>query len=724
MALTSNGVSLRDVAVYAAYWVLVIVLPGLIVWDFVWSRIEPIMPISGDQTRLELFVCGAVAGYALELPAYALARWADAPRVFIALPILVVGAWLVTKRPWQDRVDRRPGDWQLVPALGLSGVLTYTAVWLGVRAMPLAPLAPDGRFADLDDPFQLALIGELRHHFPAVYPYAIEEPLNYQFFYHLHAAASTWITGLPPLEVFARFDPLLFAMLSVAGVACVTQRVVGRPWAGVLAAGTLSLLGAFDITGIYRGQATFEDRFLTSLLIHSPTQAMSFALVTPLVLIALAAMESGRVSATGFVTFVLLSFMITGAKVTFAPMVFAGLAGAWLLGWLRGRRAFGPLALAGAALAGMAACVSLLFGTGGRGLTLSPLSVAEWYGGGYALVPGSWSTDALIVLLVVTSVLVPVAGMLGLGRESLADSRVHFLFLSGVAGIGATAVFGHGGLSQRYFLYSSAWFLAVVSAWGISDLFARVSSKRLVLYAMVALAAGVAVLGIRILAERHSEIAVSASGETFVRPGFPGWLGLPLIAVLGMLFLAIGRIFGDGTRSRRLFVTLLVGMCLARPLALVVGDVEHLTKPPASASPTVTTILHWLRTQTDPDDVVMTNAHCLEEPPTDPPRCDNRHFWMSALAERRFLLEGWGYVERLAEDFFAPYGGDPALLADNDRQFAQPTKAGLRQFADHHGVDWLLVDRSRGGDLHRLEEAGARSVLEFDDYALFAAPTS
>lgn len=720
--LLSNGVSFANCVGYITYWTFVILLPGLVVWNLVWSRVLRESPMSGERTWLENFVCGAVVGYALELPAYAVARWVGAPRAYVALEASILVGWFLKTRPWRSRATQLRRHGSFAASVGMLGVLSYTCVWLGLRALPSASLSPDGRFADLDDPFQLALIGELRHHFPAVYPYAIEEPLNYQYFYHLHAAASTWLTGISSLEVFVRFDPLIFALLSVAGAACVAHRVVGEAWAGVLASGTLVLLGAFDITGIYRGQATFEDRFLSTLLIHSPTQAMAFALVTPLALIALAVVESGRAGVAGLIAFFVLSFVITGAKVTFAPMILAALIGVWVLSMLRRRKAQGAPLLAAGAAAAVVSCVALLFGTGGRGLTIAPLSIAEWYGAGYGITHGTLRSDLLIVGLLVVSVLVPVAGVLGFSRATLDDPRSWFLVLMGLAGVGAMAIFGHGGLSQRYFLYSSAWSLSIASAWGLERLFQRVPREKLVAYSGGALIAGLAIFGVRLLAEAHSEISVSAGGQTSVRPGFPGWLSVPLLAVAAMLIVALARVIGRPRLGRRLLVVGLVGSCLARPIALAVSNVEDVTVARASASASAEGILSWLRTYTDPADIVMTNAHCLEETATTPLRCDNRHFWMSALSERRFLLEGWGYIERLAANFYAPYGGDRQFLAEHDRQFTDPSRAALEHFVDRYEVVWILVDRSGSADLPGLEASGAEPVIVAEDYALLRAP--
>jgi hypothetical protein len=104
----------------------------------------------------------------------------------------------------------------------------------------------------------------------------------------------------------------------------------------------------------------------------------------------------------------------------------------------------------------------------------------------------------------------------------------------------------------------------------------------------------------------------------------------------------------------------------------------------------------WLRDNSAPDDLVATNLHCL--PDDDPDRCDARHFWVSAYAERRVLVEGWAYTESAfrtalklgVSDRTVPFW-DPALLAANDLAFTSPSN-GVAELRDRYHVEWLFAD--------------------------------
>jgi len=123
----------------------------------------------------------------------------------------------------------------------------------------------------------------------------------------------------------------------------------------------------------------------------------------------------------------------------------------------------------------------------------------------------------------------------------------------------------------------------------------------------------------------------------------------------------------------------------------------------------------WLRDHTSPDALVAVNAHCRR--PAG--RCDNRHFWISAYAERRILVEGWGYIN--GANSRAALIGTPGILgtvpfqqpqrlADNDAAFLNPTAETVGKLRDAYGVRWLFAD-----DRHpvRTTELGRFAALRF-----------
>lgn len=108
----------------------------------------------------------------------------------------------------------------------------------------------------------------------------------------------------------------------------------------------------------------------------------------------------------------------------------------------------------------------------------------------------------------------------------------------------------------------------------------------------------------------------------------------------------------------------------------------------------------WLNAHADPFDTVATNVHC--RPTRTAVHCDARAFWVSGLAGRRVLVEGWGYTDaaqgangRNGLSFSEQPFENPALLALNDGVFSHPTRADA-QALYAMGVRWLFADALAG----------------------------
>ena len=130
----------------------------------------------------------------------------------------------------------------------------------------------------------------------------------------------------------------------------------------------------------------------------------------------------------------------------------------------------------------------------------------------------------------------------------------------------------------------------------------------------------------------------------------------------------------------------------------------------------------WLRGHSGPDDLTATNLHCIPVP-SQPAVCDSRHFWVSAFAERRMLVEGWEYTQPAAtyplttprRYWSFPFWNQPILDA-NDAAFATPTPANLQRLRDL-GVRWLFADVT-DADAPRLQRLAALRY-QAGDFAVF-----
>jgi hypothetical protein len=109
----------------------------------------------------------------------------------------------------------------------------------------------------------------------------------------------------------------------------------------------------------------------------------------------------------------------------------------------------------------------------------------------------------------------------------------------------------------------------------------------------------------------------------------------------------------------------------------------------------------WLAANAAPEDVVATNVHC--ERVVTRPRCTTRSFWVSAISERRVVLEGWAYQDAV----LAAHGRggyiyavqptpDRKRLQANDAAFYKPTAEAVQQLRREYGARWLFADERAG----------------------------
>ena len=275
-----------------------------------------------------------------------------------------------------------------------------------------------------------------------------------------------------------------------------------------------------------------------------------------------------------------------------------------------------------------------------------------------------------------------------------------------------------------YFGRSVAPLVAILSAWGISELFKPGTSRAVARRAIaVAVGGGLLLWAVRLITEQWRS-PVEIDGEQQLRPVVHFAFNIPALFMLLTLLFIVRLLLRDMSKGRlslslRFAVVFLVGLGLARTFAFVTQGVPDQDGP----QPLELRIgnggvesARWLRDNSDPLDRVITNAHCA--PTKDPRQCDNRHFWMAALTERRIVLEGWGYTVQAARgrtaaeyQFTDPFWGDPSFLVENDALFTDPSRVALDSFLAEHPAEWVLVDRSLPVKFDRMVALGTFEVV-------------
>jgi hypothetical protein len=687
--LVGTGTPVLDVARYAAYAALAVMLPGTLVYRAL--RRTP-------HTLVEDLAMGAAVGLVLELAAWFAFVSVGAERWLWVWPAAVIVTFLAVpalRRHWVVRgYTPVPAGW----AWAVTGVIAGFTLYLWDSFLRRNPIVPttEGAAQYLDLSFQMSIAGAAKHQAPLDVPQVAGEPLHYHWFGFAHMGAASLVSGVDLPAVFLRLAVPALCALAIVLVAVVGWRISQRPYVGVGAAVLMFTIGEFGyengIRQLFGTQATF-------IVWGSPSMTYSWVLLLPLIGV-LASIVRGTSSRGEWGVAALLLAGSTGAKASSIPVT-AGALGITALVLLVSRRRmpWTVLGALGLVLVAQVFATAVLFAFEPHGVTVDPLRGLRRY---------TSSTSAAWVLVVVAFLLnmqLRLAGIVALlwqRRLRLLPEQV-FLLGGAVVGPAFYLLLSHPGDSNQYFVRAGFAFGVILSAWGWASV---VSPERIVAsrapdattrdsgaagsrmsWPVVAFAVGFGVL--------LCAVQLIGGPASVARGPLYNSL-LPLLywaLALALFFAFLGLIW-----RRRFAPFLLTGILVAGAPGLVM-DAAAAHRYPNGGAYAVTPIpasrieaARWVRDHSDPDDVVATNAHCvLPEPPGE---CDARSFWLSAYTERSVLVEGWAFAPRVVGEPRGPWAPfwDPPLLAANDAAFYSPTPEGLAGLRAR-GVRWLVVDR-------------------------------
>ncbi|MBB6472981.1 hypothetical protein [Sphaerisporangium rubeum] len=714
------GVPVAQLVVFAVYLVVCLAVPGVLLLRALYG---------GVRTVVEEAAFGLALGYVIEVFAYIGARAAGRPLLVLLWPAATYAAFLAVPRlraHWRRSAGRPP-----VPAWWpwfLALMVTYVVAWGSATFFRANALAwPATGTAHLDMPFNLALIAELRHHVPPSTPWVAGEGLFYHWFVFAHFAASSWITGIEPLVLLFRLTvlPMLAAFIVLVGM--LASRVTGSRPAGALAvAGTLLVAMPslyLNANGLFSWTGVVHDPWM------HPTQTFGGLLFVPVVVLLMDLLEDRAHGAGRWVLLVLFVVAVMGAKATYVPLLVAGLAVVATVEFVRRRcMPWRTLAVLGLGLSCMAFAQFVLFGGARQGVSVAPLSLFRltWgeltgLGSQASPPPGSLLGITLVYLLcwVVTW-----CGVLGLIARPRLLTRVPVLLMLTMAAAGAGVLFLFGSVgppNQGYFLQAAYPYLATLTAYGLLTI-ARAGRVR---FAAMAEAAAAGVL-VAYLIRAVCAVQVPLSpGRT------DGVLFLPfaVLAVLVALVAALVLVTRGRARAWALLIAAVAGAGApsawqARLTLLARGSTNGVHTEyhprPDQVPRGLLDAGRWLRAHSAPGDLVATNAHCrwgAESP------CASHHFWVSALTERRVLVEAWGFtptnMDRARPGEHPEYRPfwDQRLFRLNEKVFLAPTAAAVEELRDRYGVRWLFADERHpvSASLGRFAELRLRD----GDYAVY-----
>lgn len=682
-----------DTAKQLAYIALAVVLPGHLVHR----------SLRGTQgSWLADLSLGAATGLVLELLAWLLVSVLDIRSLLWLWPVLTLP--LLVPSTIRARILQRPEHgWPAGPTIAV-GLACLQMVWFMSRTFLAAYELPPSGYAYYPDLlWHMGLAQEATRSFPLGTPQAVQDgTLHYHWFSNAHIAASSLIThtDIPTLMLRLWFLPV--AVLMVLLTAVLGRQVSGRPWAGALAAWLVVPILTFP----FWPSIVPPVNHLSPL---SPSQLYSMPLTLLLVYLLVDLIRSEERPGPGSVVAALLAALgCMGSKASAMPTLLGGVGVAFLAALVL-RRSRLVLLASGVVLTGLAAAglAYVAGGSSGSGVQLlSSFSLLAPYRqivtrspnfttpvlGGLVGAPGvgvlllGALTIAVVLMLVRLASLVLPFFLRRLRR----DLAAWFLAGTCAAALGPFLLLGHPGYSEYYFVYGVIPFGSVLWAWAVCDLVGD-SRQRAVAASVTGVVVGLATVALGIPALRRP----TPSGRDASIASLHVFLLQTSVAAAVLLGVGITAVW-----RRRRGGSALAPVALAAVIApvLVTGMLSTASTPDYAAQraterPNAELLAKgraaaWITAHVPPPALTATNQHCLTGTGLS---CDARQFWLSGLAGRRVLLEGWTYLPRAASQ--GSYY-DPALYRLNQSAFADPTPGDLAAMRAL-GVGWLVGVRSK-----------------------------
>ena len=755
--LVHYDVPLESVLLTTIYYLLTACVPGTLLWRM--------LPYRGAKWAGEDLIIGTTTGIAVQtILAFAFSALGH-PRWAIIWIIAVVTVALL--RPdrrtiWLRKAPPLPHAFSFA-MVGIVGCVLWSALRV-FRAWPIATV-PGSNNAYywvryyVDMPFQQGLTWALGRGFPTSYPFLSSSDISYQIGVMEHWADLIRWTSVDSTLVVARLGYPVLIVLSVLMVAVLAYRIVESHYVLVFA----PTVAFFAVPPLFFNSTPQVFVPFTRVTLASPTQIFCEPLFMLLLLLIWCSMTP-RVKVRGGVaagisfwsTLAIVAICSGIAKGTPLPLALCG-GGLALVSALVGvrsgidqiRRILLPLVVV--TCAWLVAFLGIM-GAGLQGSTVSPHGALTTYGSQLLSVisHGPIATHSMTMILVallltlLASVVLSVPTLVSVTLTRFRQPFVWWMIGVGIGGISAFVLVSQPGGSQFYFLNTCWRVMGVCATIGMRDLWLVVRRRLPARLTASLVKWTISFMGLGFLTTcllpivgpsapaPEQILSVRRLLLCTVAPWFDLIIGSVLVGLVALLAYRVStrRFLSDPQHVRRQLTGLLFVVSIAATVvqgaalgtgfrsAFVYPDsggimiASSLAIPTDGAQATL-----WIRENTDPNSIIATNAHCLVNEPCN----DGRHFWMSAMAERQFFIEGWWYANPSKKSpgstFNSPTYWDPDALARNDDafRFADPTDmAWLRT----EGVSYMLVDRTVFPESDELRDA-ATCVFDSENFAVY-----
>ena len=603
------GYNLGAVAAYAAYFAAHVALPGVVA----------VAALNRGQVSLMTAVAlGIPTGFALEIFTFLGLAAIGAKTWLPAIPIVwLAGGILVWRRHRVAPVAGRLSARHAGPALALSVLFLGTVITVASQMFVESPLV-DGlpqRPIFHDWVYLVSRAAAIKGHWPLEDPSLAGTPLRYHYFMLVHAAAASSITGLELSLVCLRLMIVPLGAVVIVQVYALGRRLSASAWGGGLAAVLTVASGELGFTN-HPNHSVFVGRFVRWLHV-SPTLYFGVVFLGALILAVDRWQRLPRVRAIDAAWLCLLAAAATGAKGTVLPVLIPamGLFAAW--SWWR-RRAFPTrLVLGGVCLGASFAVVYFATMAGLRsGVALAPFDVFQVGDFWQARFP-AW-TAALERWL-------PARGAVLLA--TLLCAAVSLAGTEGARLLAWPAVFRR---SEDNAASLRAWLgLVLGSSFGLGMALRMDADSELYVFLLARVPAAVLAASFIVhLARQRRAPRTPADRPDRDR----GWMRAVGLAVVALAVLVQTGVWAARNRAR----------WQEWAQAAAVGRVEEDLRLLEAGT-------RWIRQHTERDAVLITNVCTSATMRADHWGAIDRtlagvHYYYSALAERRVLVEGPNYL--------------------------------------------------------------------------------
>ena len=346
---------------HLAYYLIWVVLPGVVVWRHVAGR---------RLGWMEALAVGAPIGHCWEIIAYTVATAGGVRGLHVISPVVALALlwWGRNRCAWPRIVSRprlreaaAPGA---IFAIALAMSVLTTIGYFFKDATVTQGWVPATTHHDWV--YLVSRLAEIRNHWPWQEPSQLGAGLSYHYFFLVHLAAAGEITARSSSELLLRTGLVPISGVVLAQVYWLGRRLTRRRLGGVLALGFFAL-SAFEFTS---GQDNGVFMLLLGWWLRvSPTFFFGFMFFGAGIILLYRYGGRRRIGVAGVGLFVLFATIATGAKGTTIPPLAVAFTLWSLVRALRVRAALGrAMVIGGAMTAGFAIVYFVIlsaWGTGG-----------------------------------------------------------------------------------------------------------------------------------------------------------------------------------------------------------------------------------------------------------------------------------------------------------------------------------------------------------------------